>query len=150
MIKFKNSLKQVILWQLNLGVVGIEAANDFSSCANIFIPFLINFINYDGDRSSVAERATVARITGVRFSPTALNKRGKMKILFICKYNAFRSRVAEEYFNKINRNKKITTLSRGIIMGGDSDPDQKTISKKLLGINIGKEKTIAPKIAGAS
>lgn len=28
----------------------------------------------------MAERATVARITGVRFSPTALNKRGKMKL----------------------------------------------------------------------
>lgn len=56
--------------------------NDFTSCAfldKIFIPFLTTFINYNGDCSSVAERATVARITGVRFSPIALQKKKKMK-----------------------------------------------------------------------
>jgi protein-tyrosine-phosphatase len=61
-----------------------------------------------------------------------------MKFLFICKYNAFRSRVAEEYFKKISKNKKIKTLSRGLIMGGFSDREQRVMSRDLLGINIAK------------
>lgn len=65
-----------------------------------------------------------------------------MKILFICKYNAFRSRIAEEYFKKINRNKRITCFSRGLIMGGDSDKEQRNISKKILGIDIAKRKSL--------
>ncbi|MFA5070857.1 MAG: hypothetical protein WC511_00620 [Candidatus Pacearchaeota archaeon] len=59
-----------------------------------------------------------------------------MKILFICKHNVFRSRIAEEYFKKINRNKKIEVISRGIVMGGHSDKEQRGIPKKLLGIDI--------------
>ncbi|MDO8528452.1 MAG: hypothetical protein Q7S06_01000 [Nanoarchaeota archaeon] len=60
-----------------------------------------------------------------------------MKILFICKYNAFRSRVAEAYFKKINKNRNVHVLgSRGFIMGGHSDKVQREVSKKLLGINI--------------
>jgi len=65
-----------------------------------------------------------------------------MKLIFICKYNAFRSRVAEEYFNKINRNNKINVISRGLIMGGNSDKEQRQISAKLLGINIAKRKPL--------
>ncbi|OGJ13209.1 hypothetical protein A3K82_01380 [Candidatus Pacearchaeota archaeon RBG_19FT_COMBO_34_9] len=68
-----------------------------------------------------------------------------MKILFICKYNAFRSRIAEEYFNKINRNPKIKTISRGLIMGGNSDKEQREISRKLLGINIAKRNSLPVK-----
>ena len=59
-----------------------------------------------------------------------------MKILFICKHNVFRSRIAEEYFKKINKNKKIEVISRGIVMGGHSDKEQRGIPKKLLGIDI--------------
>ncbi len=63
-----------------------------------------------------------------------------MKVLFICKYNAFRSRVAEEYFRKINKNRNIHVLgSRGIIEGGHSDKAQREVSRKLLGININKK-----------
>ena len=40
-----------------------------------------------------------------------------MKILFICKYNRFRSKIAEAYFNKINKNKKHKVKSGGIIIG---------------------------------
>ena len=65
-----------------------------------------------------------------------------MKILFICKYNAFRSRIAEGYFNKINANGKIKAFSRGIIMGGNSDSVQRQIAKSLLGINIAKRKPL--------
>ncbi|MBI2042870.1 hypothetical protein HYT25_00590 [Candidatus Pacearchaeota archaeon] len=39
------------------------------------------------------------------------------KILFVCKYNRFRSRVAETYFKKINRNKGIKVQSAGLIKG---------------------------------
>lgn len=38
-------------------------------------------------------------------------------ILFICKYNRFRSKVAEYYFNKKNKNEKIKASSSGIIRG---------------------------------
>ena len=70
-----------------------------------------------------------------------------MKILFICKYNAFRSRIAEEYFKKINKNSKIQVISRGFIMGGNSDNEQREISNKLLGINIAKRKHLPIKIS---
>ena len=62
------------------------------------------------------------------------------KILFVCKYNAFRSRVAEEYFNKINSKNK--AISRGIIMGEDSDGVQRNIAKSILEVNITKRKPI--------
>lgn len=65
-----------------------------------------------------------------------------MKILFVCKYNAFRSRVAEEYFNKVRIKKTMNTISRGIIMGGNSDNVQRRIAKSLLGINISKRKPL--------
>ena len=69
-----------------------------------------------------------------------------MKILFICKYNAFRSRIAEEYFKKIKKNNKIEVISRGFIMGGDSDKEQRKISQEFLGINIAKRKPRPVKI----
>jgi len=69
-----------------------------------------------------------------------------MKIIFICKYNAFRSRVAEEYFKKIKKNKKIQVLSRGLIMGGNSDNEQREISKQILRIDIAKRKPLPIKL----
>ena len=39
----------------------------------------------------------------------------KINILFVCKYNRFRSKVAEIYFKKINSDKRIKLRSRGII-----------------------------------
>ena len=66
-----------------------------------------------------------------------------MKILFICKYNRFRSRVAETYLKEIN--KKIKIKSAGIIKG---KPTPKTVIKiaKTLGIKIkGKPKPIKEK-----
>ena len=39
------------------------------------------------------------------------------KILFVCKYNRFRSRIAEAYFNKVNKNKNIVAESAGVIEG---------------------------------
>ena len=40
-----------------------------------------------------------------------------MNILFVCKYNRFRSKIAEAYFNKINKNKNLHVYSAGIIPG---------------------------------
>lgn len=39
----------------------------------------------------------------------------KKKILFVCKYNRFRSKVAENYFKRINKKKGISVRSAGII-----------------------------------
>ena len=55
--------------------------------------------------------------TSLLVTPSVLLKRGKMKnILFVCKHNRFRSRIAEEYFKKIKSNKNINVDSAGIIM----------------------------------
>ncbi len=153
--------------------------NDYSSLArtprfpslnlplkeNIFIPFLTN-LNIstscwvagivknplevsNGGCSSVAERATVARITGVRFSPSALYKEKmvkKVNILFVCRYNRFRSRVALAYFNKINKNKNIKAKSAGLIRGMPLNPKTVSIARKL-GFNIsGKPKGLSSKL----
>jgi len=53
-----------------------------------------------------------------------------MKIIFICKHNRFRSKIAKAYFKKINKNKKIHITSAGIFKG---TPVSKTV------VDIGKE-----------
>jgi len=59
-----------------------------------------------------------------------------MKILFICKYNRFRSKIAEAYFNKVNKDKEKVAKSAGIIFDG-SIPNEKEIqSAKEFGIEI--------------
>jgi protein-tyrosine-phosphatase len=59
-----------------------------------------------------------------------------MNILFVCRYNRFRSRVAEEYFNQINKNKNIHTKSAGIIKGSfPLDKEEVKIAKQM-GINL--------------
>jgi len=39
------------------------------------------------------------------------------KILFVCKYNRFRSKTAEAFFNLLKHNKKIKAKSTGLIKG---------------------------------
>lgn len=63
------------------------------------------------------------------------------KIIFICKYNAFRSRVAEEYFKKVNKNKNVEIISRGLIVGGKPSSMQVKLAKEILGINIANKKS---------
>ena len=59
----------------------------------------------------------------------------KLNILFVCKYNRFRSRVAKAYFDEINKNKNIRTKSAGAIKGKPvSKPSIKTA--KRLGLDI--------------
>ncbi len=63
-------------------------------------------------------------------------------ILFICKHNFFRSRVAKAYFNKINKNKNIKARGAGFINADKLVKKQKEIvafqrkTAKKFGINI--------------
>lgn len=41
----------------------------------------------------------------------------KKKLLFVCKHNRFRSKIAEAYFNKINKNKDFIAKSAGAFRG---------------------------------
>jgi len=41
----------------------------------------------------------------------------KLNILFVCRYNRFRSRVAKSYFKKINNNPLVKVKSAGLIKG---------------------------------
>ena len=50
-------------------------------------------------------------------------KNKKTNILFVCKYNRFRSKIAEAYFNKINKNKLVSVKSAGIIRGNPVSKD---------------------------
>lgn len=69
-----------------------------------------------------------------------------IKILFVCKYNRFRSKIAEAYFKKINKNNKIKVSSSGLIKGF---PSSKYIigAAKKYGLKIKKQtKTLSSKI----
>lgn len=46
----------------------------------------------------------------------------KINLLFVCRYNRFRSKVAEAYFKKINKNKSIHVKSAGLIKGNPIKP----------------------------
>lgn len=59
-----------------------------------------------------------------------------MKILFVCKYNRFRSRVAEAYFKKINPNKNIKVKSAGLIVGKYPLDRTEVSVAKSLGIKL--------------
>lgn len=69
-------------------------------------------------------------------------------ILFICRFNRFRSRVADSYFKKINKNNKLKSDSAGLKAGSyPLDSDELECAYKL-GINIeGKPKRITEKLA---
>lgn len=58
-----------------------------------------------------------------------------MKILFVCKHNRFRSKIAEAYFKKINKNKRIKVASAGVFKGYPTEPIVVKIGKKF-GLNI--------------
>jgi protein-tyrosine-phosphatase len=65
-----------------------------------------------------------------------------MNILFVCKHNIFRSRVAESYFNQINKNSSIKASSAGLIPGIGMTAEQNKIANiqmltaKKFGINM--------------
>lgn len=73
-------------------------------------------------------------------------KNKKINILFVCKYNRFRSRVAEAYFKKINKNKNIKAKSAGVIKGNPVSGLSVKTAKKF-GLNIkGETKGLTTKI----
>ncbi len=80
--------------------------------------------------------------------PRSISKKmltgGKKNILFVCKYNRFRSRIAEAYFKKINKNKNIQVSSAGTFRGSyPIDAQQERLCKKL-GVDIrGKPRGIS-------
>jgi len=54
-----------------------------------------------------------------------------MNILFICKWNRFRSKVAEAIFNKLNKNPSNKAKSAGLIAGSPLDKDILNAAKKF-------------------
>jgi len=71
-----------------------------------------------------------------------------LNILFACKYNRFRSKVAEAYFKKINKNKKIKVKSAGLIKGNPVG-ELSTKASKEFGLNIkGKPQGLSSKLLG--
>ncbi len=70
-----------------------------------------------------------------------------MNILFVCRHNRFRSRFAELYLNKINKNSNLKTKSAGIFLGAwPLDKLEVKIAKKF-GVKLrGKPKPISTKI----
>ncbi len=56
----------------------------------------------------------------------------KKNILFVCKYNRFRSRIAEAYFKQINKNSNLKVKSGGIMVGAyPLDKEEVRIAAKL-------------------
>jgi len=69
-----------------------------------------------------------------------------MKILFVCKHNRFRSKIAEAYFNKINENRGIQVYSAGVLIGTLIAKSVKQVARKL-GFSVkGKPKGIKDKL----
>lgn len=79
-----------------------------------------------------------------KHSPVNAGQDKQMKILFICKHNRFRSKVAEAYLKKLN--KQVEVSSAGLIFG--NPPSKKVIdAAKKEGINIsGNPKPLSQKL----
>jgi len=74
----------------------------------------------------------------------------KRNILFICKHNLFRSKVAETYFNEINKDKTIKAKSAGIIKGNLLNKDHKNAFNLEKAIAKRFKINIKNKITGSS
>ena len=60
------------------------------------------------------------------------------KIIFVCKHNAFRSKVAEAVFKKKYRGSKYKAISRGVIVGPFIYPNTKKVVKECGYVISGK------------
>ena len=60
----------------------------------------------------------------------------KTKILFVCKHNMFRSKTADAYFNKINKDKNIVATSAGFIRGYFPLNRREVAVAKEFGVNL--------------
>ncbi len=68
-------------------------------------------------------------------------------ILFICKYNRFRSRLAEIFFKKYNKNKNYKAMSAGLIKGRYPLDENEVSAAKELGIKLaGKPRGISTEL----
>src|SRR3989344_8729206 len=68
----------------------------------------------------------------------------KTRILFVCKHNKYRSKIAEIYFNMINKNKNVIAGSAGIIRGDSLIEKQVLFVAKEFNINLkGKPKGLS-------
>lgn len=71
----------------------------------------------------------------------------KKNILFICKHNRFRSKVAEAYFKKINNNKSYVASSAGIIKhSAPFDKNQFKMAKSMGIIMRGSSRSLNEKL----
>lgn len=61
--------------------------------------------------------------------------KNKTNILFVCRYNRFRSRIAEAYFKKINKNRNINVRSAGLFKGMPLSPETIKNAKRF-GLDI--------------
>ncbi|MEK6898444.1 MAG: hypothetical protein AABX28_03755 [Nanoarchaeota archaeon] len=62
-----------------------------------------------------------------------------MKILFVCKYNRFRSQIAEQFFKEYNKNRNIIASSAGLLEGRYPLDKTETGVVKKFGIKINKK-----------
>lgn len=69
-----------------------------------------------------------------------------MHILFVCRYNRFRSRIAEAYFDKIKKNKNIKTKSAGLIEGDLIGEIAKKVAHELMLDISGKPRGLSSKL----
>ena len=70
----------------------------------------------------------------------------KTNILFVCRFNRTRSRIAEAYFNKINKNKNFRAQGAGLFKGSPVGKEDIKLAKKF-GIDIkGKVQGISSKL----
>jgi len=70
-----------------------------------------------------------------------------MNILFVCRYNRFRSRVAEAVFKKLNKNPSIKVKSAGAILGSYPLDKSEVEEAKKFGISIeGKPQALSEEI----
>lgn len=66
-----------------------------------------------------------------------------MNILFVCRYNRFRSKLAEAFFKKINKNKSIKVKSAGLFIGSPVSNEIKKAALKFGLIIKGKPRAIS-------
>ena len=70
----------------------------------------------------------------------------KENILFVCRFNRTRSRIAEAYFNKVNKNKNFKAKSAGLFQGRPVGKEDIKLARKF-GVNIcGKVKAMSSKL----
>lgn len=67
-------------------------------------------------------------------------------ILFICRHNCFRSKIAEAYFNKINPHKSISVRGAGLFPGVHTNSSQARVAKSLGVFMKGKPHPITIKL----